>query len=84
MALTTRDRIEKFADRLDQRLRVCEVTGSPRIATSSKVRVILSSCGFEKQGKRNMESIESALAARSVFPHMPLHPGPLDHNLTIH
>lgn len=77
-------KIERFADRLDRKLRAAEAAEATRIATSSKVRVFIAACGFERQGKRNMERIEAALAARSIFPDRPLHPGPLDPDLTVH
>ena len=77
-------KIEQFADRVDRKLRAAEAAELLVIATSSKVRVVLVGCGFQKQGKANMRKIEAALAARSIFPHIPLHPGPLDPNLTIH
>lgn len=83
--LAPAERIERFADRIDAKLRADEQSEtSMRVFTDSSVRRILKDCGYERRGARNLERIQQALVARAVYPDPPLTTPGLDWEHRIH
>lgn len=82
---TTRQKIDAFADRIDATLLADEVSDATmRVATKSKLRVVLHACGFEKSGARNLQRIEQALEDRGVYAHPPLTTPGLDRDRVVY
>jgi hypothetical protein len=82
---TSTDRIERFAARIDTKLRAdAESSKSMRVFTDSSLRRVLLDCGFERRGARNVERIEAALEQRRVFADPPLTTPGLDWEQRIH
>lgn len=80
-----RGRVERFADRVDAKLRKDEASPETmRVFTDSALRRVLLDCGFKRRGSNNVAMIESALEARGVFADPPLTTPGLDWERRIH
>lgn len=65
--------VERFADRIDAKLRADEASDETmRVFTDASLRRVVQGAGFAKRGSRNLALIEAALAGRGVFADPPL------------
>jgi hypothetical protein len=67
------DRIQRFVDKIDRRLRADEASRKTmRVATHSHMDVMLKECGFAKRGPRNLAKIQEALFSKTLYPSVDL------------
>jgi len=68
MATSARDKVQDFADKMDARLHRAEVSPrTGRVVARSRLRNVLSDCGFARRGPSNVMVIEAALQHRGVY-----------------
>lgn len=82
---TSGKRIERYADKIDAKLRADEDSDtSMQVFTSSYLGQVLEDCGYKKRGSRNLALIQHALVRRDVYPDPPLTAPRLDWKQRIH